>query len=65
MLDTYKDAIVGAVNDGGDADTIAAICGGIAGAYYGFENIPEYLIESLDKKVVNKIEEICNSLFTN
>lgn len=62
---TYKDTIVGAVNDGGDADTIAAICGGIAGTYYGFEDIPEYLIESLDKKVVNKIEEICNYLFTN
>ena len=38
--DTYKDAILAAVNLGDDADTTAAICGQIAGAYYGVSAIP-------------------------
>ena len=29
-----------AANMGGDADTIAAITGGLAGALYGYERIP-------------------------
>lgn len=37
---TYKDAILTAVNLGDDADTTAAICGQIAGAYYGVNAIP-------------------------
>jgi ADP-ribosyl-[dinitrogen reductase] hydrolase len=35
----YKDALLFAVNLGGDADTIAAITGQIAGAYYGLSQI--------------------------
>ena len=38
--DTYRDAILLAVNLGDDADTTAAICGQIAGAYYGASGIP-------------------------
>ena len=37
---TYEDAILTAVNLGDDADTTAAICGQIAGAYYGVSAIP-------------------------
>ena len=37
---TYEDAILTAVNLGDDADTTAAICGQIAGAYYGMSSIP-------------------------
>ena len=33
-------AVVMAANMGGDADTIAAITGGLAGALYGYERIP-------------------------
>lgn len=40
QTDTYADAVLMAVNLGGDADTIAAICGQLAGAYYGAESIP-------------------------
>jgi len=39
--DTYKDAVVKAVNMGSDTDTTAAVAGGLAGIYYGFDNIPE------------------------
>lgn len=38
---TFEDAIVTAVNMGGDADTIGAIAGGLAGALYGYEEIPD------------------------
>ena len=38
--DNYKDSVLKAVNLGGDTDTIAAICGGLSGIYYGFSEIP-------------------------
>ena len=37
---TYEAAILAAANLGDDADTTAAICGQIAGAYYGVSAIP-------------------------
>lgn len=36
----YKDAVLMAVNLGNDADTTAAVTGGLAGLYYGFSGIP-------------------------
>lgn len=42
--DTFDAAILEAANLGDDADTTAAICGQLAGAYYGVDNInPEWL----------------------
>ena len=38
--DNYKDAVLKAVNLGRDTDTVAAIAGGLAGIYYGYDNIP-------------------------
>ena len=38
--DNFRDALLKAVNLGGDTDTIAAIAGGLAGLYYGYDNIP-------------------------
>lgn len=35
---SFKEAILKAVNLGGDADTVGAITGMIAGAYYGFDS---------------------------
>ncbi|MCE9614774.1 MAG: ADP-ribosylglycohydrolase family protein [Lentisphaerae bacterium] len=40
QTDNYRDAILKAVNLGDDADTTAAVCGQIAGAFYGTEGIP-------------------------
>lgn len=45
--DTYKDAILTATNLGDDADTTAAICGQVAGAYYGRSNIPKHWLDQL------------------
>lgn len=39
--DTFKDAVLTAVNLGDDADTTGAIVGQLAGAYYGYSAIPE------------------------
>jgi len=37
---SFEDAVVAAVNLGGDADTVAAVCGAMAGAVYGIQQIP-------------------------
>lgn len=39
--DSYRDAVLAAANLGDDADTTAAVCGQLAGAYYGVEGIPD------------------------
>lgn len=51
----FRDALVAAVNLGGDADTIGAVCGQIAGSYYGFSAIPkEWYTKVKDWKKVEK-----------
>ena len=49
----YESAIRNAVSIGGDSDTIACICGGIAQAFYG--DIPEFIqykvYEILDERL--------------
>lgn len=39
-----------ATNLADDSDTVAAICGMIAGAYYGLDGIPEEWIKKLYKQ---------------
>jgi ADP-ribosyl-[dinitrogen reductase] hydrolase len=43
----FEQAVLKAVNLGGDADTIGAVTGQIAGAYYGESDIPDTWIEKL------------------
>ncbi len=38
---SYSETVLRAVNLGGDTDTTAAIVGGLAGLYYGYDTIPE------------------------
>ena len=38
--ESYRDTVLTAVNLGYDTDTTACIVGGLAGIYYGFEEIP-------------------------
>lgn len=47
---SYEEAVLTAVNLGEDTDTIAALAGGLAGIYYGFEQIPERWVQTLLKK---------------
>lgn len=44
---TFADAILMAANLGEDADTTAAVCGQLAGAYYGESAIPAHWLERL------------------
>jgi ADP-ribosyl-[dinitrogen reductase] hydrolase len=54
--ENFKDAVLKAVNLGDDADTIGAITGGMAGLFYGFEQIPEEWINQLARR--EDIEEL-------
>ena len=48
----FEDAIRNAISIGGDSDTVAAICGGVAQAYYGVpNNIRKQAISFLDTKL--------------
>lgn len=56
----FEDAIRNAISIGGDSDTIAAIAGGIAGAYYGIpSDLREQALNYLDpfqKEILYKFE---------
>ena len=54
--DNFKDAVLKAVNLGDDTDTIGSVTGGMAGLFYGFEQIPGNWINTLVKK--EDIEEL-------
>lgn len=62
--ETFEDAILGAVNHGGDADTIAAITGSLAGAKFGFDNIPKRWIEQLNPDIKIFLEKFKNFVFS-
>ena len=54
----FRDAILTAANLGDDADTTAAICGQLAGAYYGYDAIPQdWLVVLYRKNDIVKIAE--------
>ncbi|KEF58879.1 uncharacterized protein A1O9_03722 [Exophiala aquamarina CBS 119918] len=59
--DTFEEGAVLAVNLGDDADTVGAIYGGIAGAYYGFDAIPEQWRRDLRRK--DLLDEVVRKLF--
>ena len=49
----FEDAIRHAISIGGDSDTIAAICGGIAEAYYGIpSDIRKHALTFLDERLL-------------
>ncbi|MDM1554018.1 ADP-ribosylglycohydrolase family protein [Chryseobacterium indologenes] len=58
--ESYSEAVLKAVNLGEDTDTTGAITGGLAGIYYGFENIPQKWIDELVRK--DDIEKLCEKL---
>jgi ADP-ribosyl-[dinitrogen reductase] hydrolase len=58
--ESYSEAVLKAVNLGEDTDTTGAITGGIAGIYYGFENIPEEWVSELVRK--DDIDKLCVKL---
>lgn len=62
---TFEEAVTSAANMGGDADTIAAICGGLAGAYYGFEAIPERWVNALSEADRKRLDAAVDAAVEN
>ncbi len=60
MTNTYAEAVLAATNLGDDADTTAAICGQLAGAYYGEAEIPSHWREQLAMR--SEITHLANQL---
>ena len=54
---SFEECIIGAVNHGGDADTIAAIAGGISGARFGYSSIPKKWLDKLNLEVKDQLNE--------
>ena len=46
----FRDAVLNAVNLGDDADTTGAVCGQLAGAYWGESGIPKNWLDGLAKR---------------
>lgn len=59
--DSFEDALVDAVNRGGDADTIGAITGGLAGAIYGASAIPLRWLNTLGNEPNRRTVEMFRS----
>lgn len=53
----YKDAVLKAINLGGDTDTNGAICGGLAGIYYRYDSMPIDWIKEIVK--IDEILSLC------
>lgn len=62
---SFEDAVVHAVNKGGDADTVGAVTGMIAGRIYGYDAIPQRWLDKLVQHdellaVANKLYDMGN-----
>ena len=47
-FDNFKEAMIAAVNHGGDSDSTGAVCGNILGAAVGYEAIPQFYKDNLE-----------------
>jgi ADP-ribosyl-[dinitrogen reductase] hydrolase len=54
---SYEETVLKAVNLGKDTDTTGAICGGLAGLFYGYDAIPEAWLSKIVKR--DWIEDLC------
>lgn len=61
QTDSFENAILAAANLGDDADTTAAVCGQVAGAFYGAAGIPEHWLERLVMR--DKIQGVADRLY--
>lgn len=57
---SLKECLLKAVNLGRDTDTVAAIAGGLAGLYYGYQAIPNEWMEKIQRR--EEIEKMCSKL---
>ena len=59
---SFEEAILMAANLGDDADTTAAVCGQVAGAYYGETGIPAAWLEqlALRSEITRLADQLCS-----
>lgn len=60
--ENFEEALIRAVNYGGDSDTIGAMTGGLAGCFYGFEAIPQRWLDALPSEIKQMLDEICAAI---
>ena len=63
QTESFRDAALAAANLGDDADTTAAVCGQIAGAYYGASGMPPHWREGrvLRDEIVRLADDLHNA----
>ena len=60
----FEDAIRNAISLGGDGDTIAAMAGAIAEAYYGIPNeLKEKILDYMDENIVDYFNTYADELY--
>lgn len=62
---TFDEVLVEAVNFGGDADTVGAIAGGLAGAKFGYQNIPARWLQALEPRLCADLDALAQAAFKN
>lgn len=62
----FQDAVLAAVNLGGDTDTTGAVAGAAAGLHYGLDNIPEQWVQAVAKsgKIIELSQQFTDALST-
>ena len=55
---SYEECVLRAVNLGEDTDTVAAVAGGLAGLYYGYDAIPQEWVDQIAR--ADYIKELCD-----
>lgn len=58
-MDSYRKAVLFAVNLGEDTDTAGAITGGIAGLHYGHDEIPKERIGKIGD--IGRVPDLCEN----
>ena len=63
----FRSGLVDVVNEGGDADTNAAVACAVLGAKFGLEGIPDYYLDNLMLKDVydEKVRKYIEALIKN
>lgn len=60
-----REALEVAVNMGGDADGVGAVCGGLVGAYYGYNNLPLDWVSVLDLSLAKRLNTVAKEALAN
>lgn len=62
---SFEDTLIHVVNRGGDADTIGAIAGSLAGVRYGYNAIPERWLNALHKETKEELDKLAEYIYNH